>query len=275
MDWLTDPFSLAFQQRALLGGALAAIATSMVGIWVVVRGMTFLGDALVHGVVPGIALAVLMGFNPAVGAAIAAVVMIGGIRLVHRQTTFSEDTGIGLLFVGMLGLGVILISRSSSYTGNLTGILFGNALGVTSTDLIALAVVATVAMATSITFYRQFLVLSFNEDKARLLGLRPDLAHGVLLVLVTLAIIGSFQTVGTLLVFGLLVGPPATAALLFRRVPTMMLASGMIGVLSVAVGLIISYHADTSGSATMAVVPVALFFTVLALKTIGRPRPEA
>jgi ABC-type Mn2+/Zn2+ transport system permease subunit len=275
VDWLTDPFSLAFQQRALLGGALAAIATSMVGIWVVVRGMTFLGDALVHGVVPGIALAVLMGFHPAVGAAIAAVVMIGGIRLVHRQTTFSEDTGIGLLFVGMLGLGVILISRSSSYTGNLTGILFGNALGVTTTDLIALAVVATVAMATSITFYRQFLVLSFNEDKARLLGLRPDLAHGVLLALVTLAIIGSFQTVGTLLVFGLLVGPPATAALLFRRVPTMMLASALIGVLSVAVGLVISYHADTSGSATMAVVPVALFFAVLALTSIGRPRPEA
>jgi ABC-type Mn2+/Zn2+ transport system permease subunit len=97
----------------------------------------------------------------------------------------------------------------------------------------------------------------------------------VLLALVTLAIIGSFQTVGTLLVFGLLVGPPATAALLFRRVPTMMLASGLIGVLSVAVGLIISYHADTSGSATMAVVPVALFFAVLALKSIGRPRPEA
>jgi ABC-type Mn2+/Zn2+ transport system permease subunit len=215
-----------------------------------------------------------MGFNPAVGAAIAAVVMIGGIRLVHRQTTFSEDTGIGLLFVGMLGLGVILISRSSSYTGNLTGILFGNALGVTSTDLIALAVVAAVAMGTSIAFYRQFLVLSFNEDKARLLGLRPDLAHGVLLALVTLAIIGSFQTVGTLLVFGLLVGPPATAALLFRRVPTMMLASGLIGVLSVALGLIISYHADTSGSATMAVVPVALFFAVLALKSIGGPHPE-
>lgn len=275
MDWLTDPFSLAFQQRALLGGALAAIATSMVGIWVVVRGMTFLGDALVHGVVPGIALAVLMGFNPAVGAAIAAVVMIGGIRLVHRQTTFSEDTGIGLLFVGMLGLGVILISRSSSYTGNLTGILFGNALGVTTADLIALAVVATVAMTTSIAFYRQFLVLSFNEDKARLLGLRPDLAHGVLLALVTLAIIGSFQTVGTLLVFGLLVGPPATAALLFRRVPTMMLASAVIGVSSVAVGLVISYHADTSGSATMAVVPVVLFFLVLAVKSASRARAEA
>ena len=275
MDWLLDPFSLAFQQRALLGGVLAAIATSLVGIWVVVRGMTFLGDALVHGVVPGIALAVLIGFDPMIGAAVAALVMIGGIRLVHRQTTFSEDTGIGLLFVGMLGLGVILISRTASYTGSLTSILFGNALGVTTGDILALAIVALVAAAVSIGFYRQFLVLSFNEDKARLLGLRPDLAHTVLLGLVVLAIVGSFQTVGTLLVFGLLVGPPATAALLFRRVRTMMVASALIGIMSVVVGLIISYHADTSGSATMAVVPVVLFFLVLSGKTIRPHRASS
>jgi len=275
IDWLVDPFSLAFQQRALLGGALAAIATSMVGIWVVVRGMTFLGDALVHGVVPGIALAILLGFDPVVGAAVAAAVMIAGIRLVHRQTTFPEDTGIGLLFVGMLGLGVILISRTASYTGSLTSILFGDALGVTRGDLVMLGVVTLVSAGASLAFYRQFLVLSFNEDKARLLGLRPDLAHGLLLGLVVLAIVGSFQTVGTLLVFGLLVGPPATAALLFRRVRTMMLASAVIGVVSVAIGLIVSYHADTSGSATMAVVPVALFFTVLAVRTVKAGRAAA
>jgi len=201
--------------------------------------MTFLGDALVHGVVPGIALAVLLGFDPLIGAAVAAVVMIGGIRLVHRQTTFSEDTGIGLLFVGMLGLGVILISRSASYTGNLTAILFGNALGVSTGDLVLLALVATIATGTSIAFYRQFLVLSFNEDKARLLGLRPDLA-----------------------------------ALVFRRVRTMMLASAAIGVLSVFVGLIVSYHLDTSGSATMAVVPVVLFFLVLTAKSVRPGRAQ-
>ena len=99
MDWLTAPFELAFQQRALLGGSLAAVATSVVGTWVVLRGMTFLGDALVHGVIPGIALALLLGFSPLLGAVAAAVVMIAGINLIHRQTTFSEDTGIGLLFV--------------------------------------------------------------------------------------------------------------------------------------------------------------------------------
>ncbi|OFW64070.1 MAG: ABC transporter permease [Actinobacteria bacterium RBG_16_67_15] len=274
MDWLTDPFALAFQQRALLAGALAAVATSAAGIWVVVRGMTFLGDALVHGVVPGIAIATLMGFDPAIGAAIAAVVMIGGIRLVHRQTAFSEDTGIGLLFVGMLGLGVILISRTASYTGSLTAILFGNAFGVTGGDLLWLGVVALVTVAGSLLFYRRFLVLSFNEQKAQLLGLRPGLSHGVLLALTTLAIIGSSRTVGTLLVLGLMVAPPATAALLVRRVPAMMALSVAIGIGAVAAGLVVSYHAGTSGSATMAVLPVALFFVVLTARTLANGHRE-
>jgi ABC-type Mn2+/Zn2+ transport system permease subunit len=272
MDWLTEPFALAFQQRALLGGSLAAIALALVGTWVVIRGMTFLGDALVHGVIPGIALAILFDFNVLLGAAIAAVVMIAGINLVHRQTTFSEDTGIGLLFVGMLGLGVIMISRTSSYSGSLTGILFGDALGVTDNDLVVLGMVAVVAVAASIYFYRPFLVLSFNEQKARILGLHPRLAHAVMLILVTLVIVGSFQTVGTLLVFGLLVGPPATAALLVRRVPLIMMVASLIGVASVVVGLIISYYANTSGSATMAVVPIVLFFLVLAGRGLSGSR---
>ena len=268
MDWLTAPFELAFQQRALFGGSLAAIALALVGTWVVIRGMTFLGDALVHGVIPGIALAVLLDFNVLVGAAVAAAVMIFGINLVHRQATFSEDTGIGLLFVGMLGLGVILISRTASYTGSLTGILFGDVLGVTSGDVAVLGGVAAVTLVVTVLLYRPFLVLSFNEQKAQILGLRPRFAHGAMLALITLAIVGSFQTVGTLLVFGLLVGPAATAALLVRRAPFMMATAALIGVLSVVVGLVISFHANTSGSATMAVVPIVLFFVVLTVRSI-------
>jgi manganese/iron transport system permease protein len=273
MDWLTEPFMLAFQQRALIGGILAAIALALVGTWVVIRGMTFLGDALVHGVIPGIALAVIFDFNVMVGALLAAVVMIGGINLVHRQTSFSEDTGIGLLFVAMLALGVILISSTDSYTGSLTSILFGDALGVTAGDLIVLTVVLVLVVGVSIVLYRHFLVLSFNEQKARLLGLKPQLAHVALLSLVTVSIVGSFRTVGTLLVFGLLVGPPATAALLVRRVPTMMAAAAGIGALSVALGLIVSYYANTSGSATMAMIPILIFFVTLAVKSLRRVSP--
>ncbi|MCZ6456961.1 MAG: zinc ABC transporter permease AztB [Actinobacteria bacterium] len=269
MDWLTEPFEFAFQQRALIGGSLAAIALALVGTWVVIRGMSFLGDALVHGVVPGIALAILLDFNVMVGAILAAVVMLAGINLVHRQTTFSEDTGIGLLFVGMLGLGVILISRTPSYSGSLTAILFGDVLGVTSGDIRVLVVVVAVTLVVSALLYRHFLVLAFNEQKAELFGFRPRIAHAALLGLITLGIVGSFQTVGTLLVLGLLVGPPATAALIVRRVPIMMVTAAIIGVMSVAAGLIISYHFDTAGSATMAVVPIVLFFVVLTIKNVA------
>ncbi len=273
MDWLIDPFELAFQQRALIGGSLAAVAASVVGTWVIIRGMTFLGDALVHGVVPGIALAVLLDFSVVVGAALAALVMVGGINLVHRQTRFSEDTGIGLLFVGMLALGVILISRTPSYTGSLTTILFGDALGVTNRDLIYLAGLVVLVVATSVVMYRPFLVLAFNEQKARLLGMRPGLAHATMLALITLAIVGSSQTVGTLLVFGLLVAPPATAALLVRRVPAMMATSAAIGLASVVLGLLVSFHANTSGSATMALIPVVGFFVVLAITNLRQRAP--
>ena len=273
MDWLIEPFQLAFQQRALIGGILASVALAVVGTWVVIRGMTFLGDALVHGVVPGIALAVIIDFNLLLGALLAAVVMIGGINLVHRQTSFSEDTGIGLLFVGMLGLGMIIISSTDSYTGSLANILFGDVLGVTTTDLAVLAVVAVLVVGISTFLFRHFLVLSFNEQKARLLGLRPQLAHIALLSLMTLSIVGSFQTVGTLLVFGLLVGPPATAALLVKRVPTIMITAAGIGAGSVVVGLIVSYYANTSGSATMAVIPIVLFFIVLTFRSLQRPAP--
>ncbi|MEX1279244.1 MAG: zinc ABC transporter permease AztB, partial [Acidimicrobiia bacterium] len=247
MDWLIEPFELAFQQRALLAGALASVTLAVAGTWVVIRGMAFLGDALAHGVIPGIALAVLLDFNLVVGAAAAAVVMIVAINLVHRQTTFSQDTAIGLLFAGMLGLGVILVSRTTSYTGSLTSILFGDILGVSTQDLVTQAVVLAVAVAVAVLFYRSFLVLSFNEQKAEVLGLRPGLANAVLLGLVTVAIVGSFQAVGTLLVFGLLVGPPATATLVARRVPAVMVTAALIGLVSVAAGLVISYHAGTAG----------------------------
>jgi ABC-type Mn2+/Zn2+ transport system permease subunit len=266
MDWLTAPLSEPFMERALLGGILVALTTSVVGTWVVMRGLSFMGDALAHGVLPGIALAVVVGFDVTLGAALSALVMIGGINLVHRRSRLSEDAGIGLLFVGMLALGVIIISRAGSYAGSLSGILFGDALGVTTGDLVLIATGTAVALAASVVFYRPFLALAFNEQKAEVLGLRPSLANAVLLTLITLAVVTSFRTVGSLLVFGLLVAPPATAALVSRRVPVMMVVAAGIGILAVLVGLLISWYAGTAAGATMAGVAVATFFAVL----IGR-----
>lgn len=270
MDWLTDPFLLGFQQRALVAGLLTVATTSIVGTWVVLRGMSFIGDALAHGVLPGIAAAVLVGFDPLLGAVASALLMVAGITVVHRRVRLGEDAAIGLLFVGMLALGVVLISRTSSYAGSLTGILFGDVLGVSRGDLAVLAGAAVLAAAVSATWYRPFLALSFNEAKAEVLGLRPRLAHGVMLGLVTMAVVTSFSTVGSNLVFGLLIAPPATASLVTRRVPTMILTGIGFGALAVVAGLVLSYHFDTAGAATMALVSVALFFVVVAGRDLGR-----
>lgn len=268
MDWLIEPFSYPFMQRALLAGILAAVITALVGTWVVLRGLTFMGDALAHGVLPGIALGVVLGYDLTLGAALSAAVMVAGINLVHRRSRLNEDVGIGLLFVGMLAVGVVIISRSQSYSGSLTDILFGNALATSGSDILLLAATLAVVGITTAVFYRAFLVLSFNDQKAEMLGLHPRLAHVVMLTLVTLAIVSSFQTVGTLLVFGLLVAPPATASLLARRVPAMMIVAGVVGAGAVAIGLLVSWHADTAASATVAAVAVAFFFVVFGLRRI-------
>jgi len=272
MDWLVDPLSDSELQRALIAGVLAAIAFAVIGTWVVIRGMTFLGDALAHAIIPGVALAVLFSFSPVVGAAIAAVITIAGINFIHRQTVFSEDTGIGLLFVGMLAFGVMLASGQGVEPDELLAILFGDVSNVTTGAIAMVAVTAVLAVAGTVVLYRHFLVMSFNEQKAELFGLRPHASHAVMLTILTIAIVGSFQTVGTLLVFGLLIGPPATAALLVRRVPVMMATASAIGAVSVVAGLVISYHLGTSGSATMAVVPIVAFFIVLTAKAIGQKR---
>lgn len=281
MDWLIEPFALGFQQRALIGGMIAALMCSVVGVWLVLRGMSFFGDAFVHGVMPGIAAAVLFDFSPLIGAALAAAAMVLGIELVHRSTKLKEDTSIGLLFVGMMALGVVIISRSDSYTGSLTGILFGDALGVSWDDIRTQAGMAAVVALLALLLYRPLMALSFSAEKARSLGMHPRLTHGLLLVLIAAAVIGSFRAVGTLLVFGLLVGPPATAALISRNVPAMFVWSAAISVFSVWAGLMLSYRIGTAGSATMALIPIVLFFLTLggrqavrAERKRRRPQPD-
>jgi ABC-type Mn2+/Zn2+ transport system permease subunit len=270
IEWFTEAFEPQFMQRALLAGLLASAATAVVGTWVVLRGLTFLGDALAHGVIPGLALAVLWGFSPIAGAFVAALVMSGAVTVVSRRARVREDTGIGLLFVGMLALGVVIISRSDNFASDVTSVLFGDVLGVTSGDLRGQAVGAAVVVAVSVVLYRPFLALAFNDDKASTLGMRPGLAHAALMILLATAIVASFQAIGTLLVFGLLIGPPATAGLLVRRVPLIMVTAVALGAVAVVGGLAISFHHDTAGGATIAGLAVAQFFAVLAAQELSR-----
>src|SRR5690606_14699853 len=145
--WFTEAFEPAFMQRALLGGLVAVVATSLIGTWVVLRGLAFLGDALAHGVIPGIALAVLWGFSPVLGAFVAALVLSGLVSAVSGRASVREDTGIGLLFVGMLSLGVVIISRSRTFSTDVTSLLFGDVLGVTAADLRGQVAAAAVVLA--------------------------------------------------------------------------------------------------------------------------------
>lgn len=270
MHWLTEAFELGFMQRALLGGVAAVLATSIIGTWIVLRGLTFLGDALAHGVIPGVALAVLWGFNPLIGAAIAALVMSGLVTLLSQRAAIREDTGIGLLFVGMLSLGVIIISRSQSFSTDVSTMLFGDILGVTSDDVRGQFVAAVLVIAISTLLYRPFLALTFNREKAITLGMRPGFAQAAMLTMLALSIVASFQAIGTLLVFGLLIAPPATAALFVKKVPLIMVTAGILGALSVVTGLLVSYHHGTAGGATISGVAVALFFiAVLAKELVG------
>ena len=255
-------------QRALIGSLLAVVATSCVGTWVVLRGLAFLGDALAHGVIPGIALAVLWGFSPVVGALAAAAVMAGLVSLVSDRTVIREDTGIGLLFVGMLSLGIVIVSKSRSFNAEVTSLLFGDVLGVTRSDINVQLVAALIVVVATVVLYRPFLALTFNATKAHSLGMHPKLTHLALMMMLAVSIVASFQAVGTLLVFGLLVGPPATASLLTRRVPMMMLVSTVFGAVAVVAGLTISFHAGTAGGATMAGLSVAGFFVVLLVTEI-------
>lgn len=266
MEWLTEAFEPSFMQRALAAGLLAVVATSLVGTWVVLRGMAFLGDAFAHGVIPGVALAVLWGFDPLFGALVAALVTGLAVTVVTRRTTLREDTGIGLLFVGMLALGVVIVSTSSSFATDVTGILFGDVLGVTTGDLAVQALVAGGVALASLVLYRPLLALTFSRDKAATLRMRPALAHAALMTLLALSIVASFQAIGTLLVFGLLIGPPASAVLVVRRVPLVMAVSTVIGSGCVVAGLAISYHAGTAAGATIAGLAVGVFFVVLVVK---------
>jgi ABC-type Mn2+/Zn2+ transport system permease subunit len=279
IELFTEAFEPAFMQRALLGSLVAVVATSLVGTWVVLRGLAFLGDALAHGVIPGIALAVLLGFSPILGALGPALVMSGLVSVVSNRTTVREDTGIGLLFVGMLSLGIVIVSRAQSFATEVTALLFGDVLGVTADDIRGQAVATAIVVVAVVVLHRPFLALTFNRDKAATLGMRPALAQAALLALLAMSIVASFQAIGTLLVFGLLVGPPATASLLVRRIPAIMALAMAFGASAVVLGLMVSFHHGTAGGATMAGFSILQFFVVLTLvelrSSVGSRRPAA
>jgi len=266
VDIFISPFlNNGFMLNAMAAGTLVAIACGIVGTFMVLRGLAFLGDALAHGVLPGVASALLWGFPGFVGASISSLVMIAGISWVTKKSRLSADTAIGLLFVGMLALGVVIVSRSQSFSGDLVKVLFGQFLGISLFDLIIQGSVTLVLGLMAFVFRRPFLLLCFSEDQAQVSGYSAKFYHFLLLVMIAMTVIVSFQTVGTLLVFGMLLAPAAASSFLSRKLGTMMIIASGFGSFSVYAGLLLSYHFNLSAGGCVVLVAVGIFFIVFML----------
>lgn len=263
--WLVDPFAYAFMQRGLAAALMVGVICAVIGCYVVLRSMAYLGDALAHAILPGIAVAYLFGGNLTLGALVAAVIVALGIGALSRQGTIKEDTAIGILFAAALSLGVALISSIRSYAVDLSHILFGNVLGVSRADLLLTAALGVLILGAVALLFKPFLVISFDPVLAATLRLPRELLRNLLLVLLALTIVVSLQTVGVGLVAAMLVTPAATAYLLVRRLAPMMALAALFGALSSVVGMYASYYLNVASGAAIVLTATAFFLVAFFL----------
>jgi manganese/iron transport system permease protein len=259
VDLLAAPVSYSFMQRGFAAAVIVGVLCAVVGTYVVLRGMAFLGDALAHAVLPGVAVAYLLQASVLLGALIAAVVVAIAIGLFSQRGRMREDTAIGILFAAALALGVAIMSTVRTYSTDLTHILFGNILGVGERDLWLMGGLALVVLAVVVLLYKEFLVTFFDPVLGATLRLPVEALRLVMLVLLALTIVVSMQAVGVGLVVAMLVTPAATAQLLTRRLPAMMAVAALIGALSGLGGLYLSYYANVASGAAIVLVCTAFF----------------
>ncbi|MGQ9501123.1 MAG: metal ABC transporter permease [Anaerolineae bacterium] len=265
LDWLIAPLSYGFMQRGLIASVLVGVLCAVVGCYIVLRSMAFLGDALAHGILPGVAIAYLLQINLTIGALAAGIAVALGITLLSRQGTIKEDTAIGILFAASLSLGVLLISTIRTYAVDLTHILFGNVLGVSPSDLWLIGGLACVVLTIIVLLYKEFLVLSFDPVHAAALRLPTGLLRNLMLILLALTIVVSLQIVGVGLVAAMLVTPGATAYLVTRRLSSMMLLAAGLGAFSGIVGLYLSFYFNVASGAAVVLTATGLFVFVFLL----------
>lgn len=259
---LTQPLHYPFMLRGLLASVMVGTLCAVVGSFVVLRGMAFFGDALAHAILPGVAVAYLLGTNLFWGALVMALLTAVGIGYLSRRGQVKEDTAIGVIFAACFALGVALLSTVRSYTVDLTHILFGNVLGVSSQDVWLTAALGGIILLAVVLLYKELLVISFDAVLAATLHLPLTLLNYLLLILIALTVVVSLQTVGVALMVAMLVTPAATAYLLTRRLWQMMLVGAAIGAASSVIGLYLSFYVNIASGA--AVVLVCTCFFILA-----------
>lgn len=274
VDWITEPLQFAFIQRALAASVIVGIVCSILGTYIVLRGMAFLGDAMAHTILPGVVIAFLLGWPLAVGALIMGILTALGIGFLTQRTALKEDTAIGVIFAGFFALGVALLSVRGNYTIDLAHFLFGNLLGVSTTDLLVAAVLGILVLTVIYFFYKEFLVISFDPVLAETLRLPTTFLRYLLLVLLAITIVVSLQVVGVALMLAMLVTPAAAASFVTRRLPTMMAVAAAIGAFSGVAGVYASYYLNIASGPAVVLVATAIFAIIfVAASWRKRQRP--
>jgi ABC-type Mn2+/Zn2+ transport system permease subunit len=269
---LLEPLAYGFFQRALVASVLVGLVCAVVGVFVVLRGLAFLGDALSHAAFPGVVIAYLLHLPFYLGAAVAAVATSLAVGWVQRRGPVRSDTAIGVLFAGMFALGVFLFSRIPNYVGDLFGFLFGDVLAIGIGDLVSLAVLSIVVLVVVGTLRKELLFATFDPLGAAAAGLPVRRLDDLFLALVAIAIVVSLQAVGIILVVAMLVTPAATAQLLTIRFGRLIGIAAAIGVIAPLIGLYLSYWLNAASGATIVIVESALFALALAGRGIAGRR---
>jgi manganese/iron transport system permease protein len=275
MPDLLEPLQYAFVQRALLAAVLVALVCASVGVFVVLRGLAFLGDAIAHAAFPGVVIAFLMKINIVIGGSIAAVASALAIGAVARRSGLKEDTAIGVVFSGMFAVGIVLFSSIRTYTGDLLGILFGDVLGVAADQLVLAAVTAAIVLVGLWIIWRQLVFVSFDPIGAAAAGLNTLRYDTLLLGLIGLAIAVSVQIVGVVLVVAMLVTPAATARLLAQDLRALVVGALAVAVVSSVAGIWLSYYVNAASGGTIVLVATTLFALVWIARSVARGRIAA
>ena len=265
MNWLTEPLQYPFMQRALIEITIIGVLCGLVGCFVVLRGLAFIGDALAHAVFPGVVLSYVAGQSILIGAFIFGSLTAFGIAILSRSRRVSEDSAIGVVFAAFFALGVVILSRQGGFRRDLGSLLFGNVLGVSWNDVWVTLLVAIVVAVILFALLKELTLVAFDPTLARSAGYPVFALDLLLLMLVAATIVVSLQTVGNILILALVVTPPASARLLTDRLGRMMVASVAIAVGSGVVGLFISFHAATAAGATIVLTVTAVFAVCIVL----------
>jgi manganese/iron transport system permease protein len=269
VEQLIEPLGYSFMRSGLLAAVLIGVTCAVLGVYVVFRGMAFIGDVLAHTVLPGLVAAYLLGLNLLAGAAVAGVATALGIGWLSRRETLREDTAIGITFTGMFALGILLMSTANSFR-DFTHMLFGNILGITPADLTLISALALLVLLALLLFHKELELTSFDPTHARVMGLRADMVRYGLLLLLSLTVVAGIQAVGVVLISALLVTPAATASLFTKSLPRMMAISAAVAVFSGGFGLYASYYFNVASGAAIVLACTALFVAASLARAVRR-----